>query len=92
MGGDVGWKRSSADVMTLEAAGDRVDLSGGTAQLLISQANTTLGTADLDAANGAIVLRRQASGSPCLAFRLNGTVYGLFFAQAGGVVNGTPVT
>ena len=67
-------------------------MTAGSPGAVINNANTTLGTADLNGVNGGIVLRRQASGSPCLAFRLNGTVYGLFFAQAGGAVSGTPVT
>jgi hypothetical protein len=65
------------------ATGDTLGLNTGTA---------AIGTADI-LVNGGMLLRQQAAGSPCLAFRnSSGTIYSLHFAAAGGAVTGTPVT
>lgn len=60
--------------------------------LAVDASTAVVGTAALMGVGGAIVLRTQAGGSPCLAFRNGGTVFSMFFATAGGAVTGTPVT
>lgn len=64
---------SGAGTVVVTAA-SRVDLSRGTAQLLINNGTAALGTADFAALNGAIALR-TVSGTPAIGFRVNGTVY-----------------
>ena len=60
--------------------------------VVLNNANTVVGTADLGAVNGGLVARLGGTGSPCLAFRFNGTVYAMHFLAAGGAVTGTPFT
>jgi hypothetical protein len=81
--GDSGLQRMAANVIG-PLTGDTLAVNSGTA---------AIGTADLGGVAGAIVLRQQAAGSPCIAFRnSSGTVYSLYFAAGGGAVTGTPVT
>ncbi len=64
----------------------------GTPGVVLNNANTVVGTADLGAVNGGLVARLGGTGSPALAFRFNGTVYAMHFLAAGGAVTGTPFT
>lgn len=83
IGGDAGIRRLGANVIG--------PLSGDT--LGVDASTAVIGTAALLGISGAIVIRTQAGGSPCLAFRHpGGTVFSLFFATGGGAVTGTPVT
>ena len=81
--GDAGLQRAAANVIG-PIAGDTLAVNASTA---------VIGTAALGGIAGALVVRANTAGTPCLAFRhSDGTVYSLYFAPAGGAVTGTPVT
>ncbi len=79
---DAGLTRLGANIVGPKS-GDTLGINTGTA---------AIGTADI-LVDGGLLLRQQAAGSPCIAFRnSSGTIYSLFFAAAGGAVTGTPIT
>ena len=79
---DAGLERAAANVIGPKT-GDTLAVNSSTA---------VIGTAALGGVAGALVVRANTAGTPCLAFRhSNGTVYSLYFAPAGGAVTGTPV-
>ncbi len=78
---DVSVERIAANQMGI-GADDYLDLSRGTAQLVVNNANAALATAQFSARNGAIVAR-TVSGTPAIGVRLNGTVY--YFLRDGTV-------
>lgn len=79
---DSGIRRLGANTLG-PLSGDNFGLNTSTA---------AIGTADA-LVNGIIMLRQQAAGSPCIAFRnSSGTIYSMHFAEAGGAVTGTPIT
>src|SRR3989304_5756447 len=83
---DAGLERAAANVIGPKT-GDT--LAGPPA---VNGSPAVIGPAARGGVAGALVVRANPAGTPCLAFRhSNGTVYSLYFAPAGGAGTGTPV-
>jgi len=83
---------ANADSGLLRAGANVIGPKSGDT-LAVNASTAVIGTAALGGVAGALAIRANTAGTPCLAFRhSDGTVYSLYFAPAGGAVTGTPVT
>lgn len=83
---------ANADAILQRAAANVIGPATGDT-LAVNSSTALIGTAALGGVNGALAVRANGVGTPCLAFRgADGTVYALYFVPAGGAVTGTPVT